>query len=286
MTRPLDSRFHPHRADLAALYLKGRVQAARFQEPLVSHIVAPIADMRRAPSEGAPLDTQCPFGWPLHLYEDKEGWCWVQALYDSYTGYIKKSEIGEGAWDATHKVSERMTLLYQEADAKAEPLFALGMGSYVKIFGEKNGFYETQLQEKRRAWIPKPHLLEKGETITDSAGTAEKLLGVPYFWGGRDPCRGLDCSALIQLALEMAGEKAPRDSDMQEKNLGQALPLNPKSLRRGDLVFWEAHVGIMTDPETLLHANAHHMCAATEPLCEAEKRILPIAGAVRAYRRL
>ena len=52
---------------------------------------------------------------------------------------------------------------------------------------------------------------------------------------------------------------------------------------RGDLVFWRGHVGIMRDPETLLHANGHHMAVATEPLASAS-RGSPAQAAGRSWR--
>ncbi|WP_428999256.1 C40 family peptidase, partial [Stenotrophomonas maltophilia] len=72
-------------------------------------------------------------------------------------------------------------------------------------------------------------------------------------WGGRTSL-GLDCSGLVQTALEAAGVQAPRDSDMQEKQLGDPLVLAPdlSNLRRGDLIFWKGHVGIMTSPADLI----------------------------------
>ena len=61
---------------------------------------------------------------------------------------------------------------------------------------------------------------------------------------------------------------------MQEQGLGTALQINDlDGLRRGDLVFWNGHVGIMTDSSTLLHANGHHMMVVAEPLREAVDRI-------------
>ena len=55
--------------------------------------------------------------------------------------------------------------------------------------------------------------------------------------------------------------------------------------QRGDLVFWHGHVGIMQDGKTLLHANAHHMAVASEPLDDAIARIAITAGPVMALRR-
>ncbi len=62
---------------------------------------------------------------------------------------------------------------------------------------------------------------------------------------------GLDCSGLIQLCLACAGIAAPRDADQQEASLGENLPfdgnlpLDLAGLRRGDLLFWRGHVGMM-----------------------------------------
>jgi cell wall-associated NlpC family hydrolase len=108
---------------------------------------------------------------------------------------------------------------------------------------------------------------------------------VPYYWGGKS-VQGLDCSGLVQLALEASGMAAPRDSDMQERALGEKLPSNAMSgLERGDLVFWNGHVGIMTDAETLLHANGHHMMVVAEPLGAAVERIARSYGQITSIRR-
>jgi len=55
--------------------------------------------------------------------------------------------------------------------------------------------------------------------------------------------------------------------------------------RRGDLIFWNGHVGIMLDETHLLHANAFHMQVEIEPLAEAVARIAPVAGPVSSVRR-
>ena len=72
-----------------------------------------------------------------------------------------------------------------------------------------------------------------------------------------------------------AGLACPRDTDMQRVAFGRTLDPTPDlvGLKRGDLLFWQGHVGIVTDGLHLLHANAHHMCVAKEPVMVAVARI-------------
>ena len=73
---------------------------------------------------------------------------------------------------------------------------------------------------------------------------------------------------------------------MQEETLGTRLMVNDlDGLARGDLVFWNGHVGIMTDATTLLHANGYHMMAVAEPLPDAVARIAASYGQVTSVRR-
>lgn len=108
-------------------------------------------------------------------------------------------------------------------------------------------------------------------TASDAASAAESFLGKPYIWGGRGGS-GIDCSGLVQRSLAAIGKNAPRDSDMQLKQLGTALPKGVP-LQRDDLVFFPGHVGIMADGETLIHATRHYGKTVKEPLADVIARI-------------
>jgi len=84
--------------------------------------------------------------------------------------------------------------------------------------------------------------------------------------------------------LQAVGKAAPRDTDMMEKALGDVVTLS--GVRRGDLVFWKGHMGVMLDETRLLHANAFHMTVAIEALADAIARIDKVAGAVTSIKRL
>ena len=120
--------------------------------------------------------------------------------------------------------------------------------------------------------------------FNDLAAVAELFLGTPYLWGGNSRL-GLDCSGLIQAACLACGVPCPGDSGDQSRDVGDALdPADP--LRRGDLVFWNGHVGMMVNQTLMIHANAHHMATVFEPLEDATARIEAAGdGPVTARRR-
>ena len=111
---------------------------------------------------------------------------------------------------------------------------------------------------------------------------AERFAGTPYLWGGKTSL-GIDCSGLVQVSLQAAGVDCPRDTYMQEAHFKSDVAL--ADLRRGDLIFWKGHVAIARDAQSLIHANAHHMMVAIEPVSGAIERIAKAGGAVTGVKR-
>ena len=284
MTEILDRRLTPARPDLAARHLDGRVEALAFADPMPMRVVAPSAPLRREPRADAALDTEALAGEAVRVYEQHEGWAWVQLVGDSYVGYLPEDALAGDAAVPTHRVRVLRTFVYPGPSIKLPPLEALSLGATLAITGESGDFLVTE----RGGHVFKPHLCTRDVHEPDFVGVAERFLEVPYLWGGKTSL-GLDCSALVQLALAAAGRAVPRDSDMQEKGLGEPVAFDEDlaGLRRGDLVFWKGQVGIMTDPETLLHATAFSMSVIREPLRLARDRILARnGGPITAIKRL
>jgi cell wall-associated NlpC family hydrolase len=158
----------------------------------------------------------------------------------------------------------------------------LTMNARVAVIGSDERF--AHLANGR--FIVARHLKPLNESEPDFVTVAEAYLHVPYLWGGKSVL-GLDCSGLVQLSLEAAGRSSPRDADMQEAQLGRALPTDDLArLARGDLVFWQDHVGMMTDARMLLHANGHFMQVTHEPLLTAVERIARRHSGITAIKRL
>jgi cell wall-associated NlpC family hydrolase len=277
-----DRRIVPARPDLAAAHLRGQVEAARFVEGRPMRVVEAAAPLRRHPAFDAPLDTEALFGEAVTVYESNdEGWSWGQLAVDGYVGWFPTEALGEPGPEPEHRTGVLRSFVFPGPSIKLPPLAALSLGSRISVAQETGDFAVTD----RGGYLWRGHLVPAGTVETDPVAVAERFVGVPYLWGGRTSL-GLDCSGLVQVALAAAGIAAPRDSDMQEKQLG--VPLSPDApLRRGDLVFWKGHVGLMLDGDQLLHANGHHMLVVVEHLAAARDRILSKgAGPITSVKRL
>ncbi len=275
----LDPRLNPFRPDLAAAHLRGKVEAARFVDGTRHEVIEPNTPLRREPSHEARQDTEALFGEAVTVYEIVEGWAWGQLETDGYVGWLSANALSKPGAAPTHKVAVPRTLCFPAPDIKRPPLAALPMGATLAIARQNKGFAVTAA-----GWhIPDVHLAPVEAKAPDFVAVAEAFLSTPYLWGGKTSL-GLDCSGLVQVALQAAGIPCPRDSDLQEKALGK--PVAPADLRRGDLVFWQGHVAIARDAETLLHANAHHMMVAIEPYAAAVARIKAASADVTSVKRL
>src|SRR5271168_4309879 len=104
MTSPaLDPRVTPIRSDLAAVILRGKVEAARFAEGMPRRVVAASAPLRRRPAADAPLETEALHGEAATVYDEADGWSWVQLTRDSYVGYLPTAMLGPWV-EPTHQV--------------------------------------------------------------------------------------------------------------------------------------------------------------------------------------
>jgi cell wall-associated NlpC family hydrolase len=269
----------PHRGDIAAEHLRGVVRAKTYVSGMRKQVRAGSASLRKSHDASAEQVNQALFGEIFTQYDEREGWAWGQLEADNYVGWMRADELGP-LTDATHRVSALRTFIYERPDMKSVPMLAVSMNARLAL-GEADGNF---LRVLGSGWVFARHVSLLGDFETDFVAVAERFVGSPYLWGGRESA-GIDCSGLVQVSLQATGVSPLRDSDMQEQTLGQAHA-DRASLRRGDLVFWRGHAGIMFDTVNLLHASARDMKVEIEPLADAVARIRPIAGEVRSIRRL
>ncbi|MGB3245694.1 MAG: NlpC/P60 family protein [Sulfitobacter sp.] len=237
-------------------------------------ITTAFCDLLRTPD--GPRDRQLLFGQDVTLLDERDGWAYVRSARDGYLGYVR-SETHKPHEAATHYICAPCTHIYETANLKSRDILGLSHLSRITARSESNGFIEMS-----QGFIPKQHLAPVGHIKTDPAGVAAHYLGTDYLWGGNTRW-GIDCSGLVQAALLACGIPCPGDSD-QQMIIGEGAHA---PYRRNDLLFWKGHVALVSDPDTMIHANAHAMAVNYEPIKDAIDRIQGSGGGpVTAHRRI
>jgi cell wall-associated NlpC family hydrolase len=278
----LDPRRNAFRPDLAAKSLEGAVRAERYVAGEPGFVVRATVPLRKQPDPARGFETEALFGEGLTIFEEVNGWAWVQLARDGYVGYVPSDSIAHGMVQPTHRVQTLGTFLYGAPDIKSSPIMHLTLNTPLAVRGGDERFLELQ----GGGFVYARHVALIERFARDYAEIAERFIGTPYLWGGRTRI-GIDCSGLVQTSLAAAGIPAPRDTDMQQAELGDNVLVaeDLEGLVRGDLVFWKGHVGIMLDGVLMVHANAYHMLVAVEPLPEAAQRIAKTGGHISAIKR-
>ena len=273
-----DPRITPCRDGIAARSLEGILEAEVYLDPKAMSCVAAAAAIRSAPDANSEQMDQLLFGERFEVLEEEGGWLFGQAARDGYVGFVEATALGPVAPMPTHRVSGLRTYAFAEASIKTRASGPYSINSLVAVEAVEGKLAKVA----GGGWMTADHRSPIGWFEQDWAAVAERFVGAPYLWGGRESL-GLDCSGLVQQALFACGYACPRDTDQQQE-LG--VEIAPAEFGRGDLVFWTGHVAIGLGDGRIVHANGHHMATAIEPLSEAITRIGAAGSPVLGYRRV
>lgn len=272
-----DRRLTPANGRVAATHLKGQVDAKIYTDGDRASIGQVVVDLCATPN--GKRDRQLLLGSAVTVYERRDGWAFISSKRDGYVGYVRESALTDST-TPTHRIATPATHAYASESFKSQDLLHLPFGAEVTVLDERRKFFETT-----HGFIPKKHLRPLGQVFQDPTTVAQLFFGTPYLWGGNSTC-GIDCSGLVQAGYHACGHACPGDSDMQRDGLG-AMLADDAPLQRSDLIFWQGHVAIMVDADTMIHANAHHMAVVYEGLAKATMRIKAQGdGDVLARRRV
>ena len=180
------------------------------------NVIKPSIPMRSKPKETSSLETECLFGETITILDTYLDWYYCKLLTDSYCGWVQKKFLGE-IIKSSHRIVSNRSYLFKDNDIKLGYVNYLPLGSQIYVSDFDDFWAKVYLgnnTNQKFAYIPRKHLIKNEDKIDDWVITAEKLIGTPYVWGGRDSM-GLDCSALLQLSYQTYGENIPRNSSDQ-----------------------------------------------------------------------
>ncbi|MCC0072144.1 MAG: C40 family peptidase [Rhodobacter sp.] len=268
-----DRRFLRAARGIAHDSLAGALDGHRLTAGTWWRVAAPLADLCDSP--GGMRDRQLLMGTRFCVLTRDADHAFGFDGDDGYCGWLDTQALADDQ-PPTHWVAAPATHLYPAPDIKTRERATVSIGARLRVTDRSGAFATTPAGH-----VPARHLRPLGDWRADPVAVARDLLGTPYLWGGnsRD---GIDCSGLVQVARRACGLACPPDSDLQRAMAGADVV--PGAEEPGDLIFWAGHVGMVSAPGRLIHANAHHMAVVEEDLEPAIARIAATGSAV--LRRL
>lgn len=199
--------------------------------------------------------TQVLYGEFLIKKGEKGDWYEVEAVeqfeftqhskWQGYTGWIQKDRVVTvGDFPKKDLVITDITgKVYLSNNNTDQAEYILPIGTRLVSKGEKGRWCEIYLVDGRIGWIQKDSVKRISDSLVknDIVKTAQKLLNIPYLWGGRSPFSGrnwiggIDCSGLINLIYGINGRNIPRDAHEQYL---KCRKISKEELKEADLIFW------------------------------------------------
>jgi hypothetical protein len=292
----LDPRTAAWRRDLADVALAGAVVANAYARPVVRAVSATATPLLDAPGDAGTAVSELLHGERFAVLDVQGGLAWGYGLHDHYVGWVAADALGPAGGAAARLIGPGDALLFAAPRVKARVVATLPAGAEVAVapgdaagdaLGDALGgaagderFLAIVEGPFAGCFVHRRHVLDG--PVPDWVAVAEGFVGAPYRWGGRTRA-GVDCSGLLAVAWKLAGRPCPRDSDMMFEAVGGDLgaDVGGDALRRGDVLWWPGHIGVMASATHLLHANAHWMATVVEPLAQVVAR----AGVAPRARR-
>lgn len=259
---------------------------ASAQEKRMAVVEFSTSYLRLQPDYESPLETQELMGTVVEIVGEKSYWREVVTpqpyrAWCTDQGLVEMNQEELEAYMAAPKVMFMQLYghIYTKPSLKSATLCDLVGGDIMRFAGRKGKWTKVMLPSGKTGYVPSKELKEhKGfmsiamgegssetispETTETIIAEAEKLVGVPYLWGGMS-AKGVDCSGLVRISHIMNGILLPRNASQQIK-CGDRVELD--QLQRGDLVFFGTpatdekpmrvtHVGIYLGDGRIIHSS-------------------------------
>ncbi|MFV8225368.1 SH3 domain-containing protein [Christiangramia aquimixticola] len=239
-----------------------------------------VANLRGEGKHSAELVTQATLGTPVNILKRTEEWYYIQTP-DGYLSWVDHGGITTmnardfQIWKSSEKVifTNAFGNSYSEPDTNSKPVTDLVAGAVLELEAESDDFYKVRYPDGRAGFVSKTEseiyrkwLNELNPNQEDLVKVSEKLMGLPYLWGGTS-AKGVDCSGFTKTIFFMNGMVVPRDASQQVREgslVDEKGDFN--KLEVGDLLFFGrpatdstsekvVHVGMWIGNNEFIHAS-------------------------------
>jgi hypothetical protein len=196
-------------------------------------------------------DSQLVYGEHFDAEYCEGDWVIGSCVHDGFVGYVRRDALSKDLVEPTHTIGVMWAPVLRGPFLRFKPCDFLTLGSRIRVVGQQDQFYSLADD----VWVYKAHVVEGVLLDPNYIAMAEKLVGIPFVWGGRTTY-GFDCTGIIQFVLGLAGIPSPRDVPEQAAQLGHAV----ETPQRGDLFFLERrghffHAGLFTSETHVINGG-------------------------------
>ena len=253
---------------------------------MIKRIITSFAPMYNQSDNSSSLETELLYGDIIKIINLKKGWCYCKNTSDNYKGWIQDKYIGEYQKNS-HYIINRNSIVYQKPNINSPYIFNAYLNSKILVKDIQPDWTEIILNTVnfKNGFIPTNHIQPINEKSKKNwFDYAKDFLGTPYLLGGKT-IQGIDCSGLVQLALETNKIKFPRNTFDQISFLSKEI-CDTNCIEKKCLIFWEGHVAIALNENEVLHSNAFHMEVTIEPLERVIKRSLSMNKKILKIKKI
>ena len=205
-----------------------------------------VANIYSKPSSNSDVSSQILYGEKFRILSKRNNWIKIKTSFDNYIGFIKKRKFNH-KFKPTNKICKLKSKIFKKVNNKFLPTNNfLYFSSGISIKKESKNYIEFE----KNKWIKINDTKKINHFETNFTKILKLFLGCKYLWGGKTS-KGIDCSALIQIYFYYNRNFFPRDSKDQIKFCKKKVN---KKFAKGDIIFWEGHVGICLNQSKFIHA--------------------------------
>ena len=205
-----------------------------------------IANVYSKPDRTAEVVSQILYGEKFKILSKKKDWVKIKTSFDNYSGFIKKKQFRD-KFNPSKKVFKIKSRIYKKRKNKfSKTNDFLYFGSGIEVKNQNLDYIEFE----KNSWIKKKDTKKINHLENNFKKILKMFLNSKYMWGGKTSS-GIDCSALLQIFFYYNRIFFPRDSSDQMKFCKRK---NNKKFLKGDIIFWDGHVGICISKSKFIHA--------------------------------
>ena len=249
-------------------------------------IKSDVAPLFQEPSTASQRTDEVLHGMAVSLVAEKGNWLYIKTAY-RYYGWLQREHVTAYNYNDSipYYVNAPTADILTDPKVQGELLICLPMGSIVhKIAPVTNcnrlDWTAVKLADGRSGYIRSAFLASFAISISRDAivDAAKQYLGTQYRWGGKTTF-GIDCSGLCFMAYWLNGVAIFRDARIEP-----GFPIkkiSPAVARKGDLLFFPGHVGMVIDDNTMIHSSEANNGVKIEEITEEWQARIVAAGSYR-----